>query len=165
MPHETVGTIRQARAEDADRCGDITVLAWQRVYDSWAALIGPDLFAQHYANWRDRMREGVSASIREHPERAIVTEVDGEVVGFLTYYEPGPPNVGEIGGNAVHPEWQGRGIGVRQCRRALEIFREKGFTSATVFTGLDEGHAPARAMYEKAGFRETTPHVRYFVEL
>ncbi len=49
--------------------------------------------------------------------------------------------------------------------RALDVFREMGLTSATVYTGLDEGHAPARAQYEKAGFHVTVPHVRYFLEL
>jgi hypothetical protein len=40
-----------------------------------------------------------------------------------------------------------------------------GLTGATVYTGLDEGHAPARAQYRKAGFRLSTPHIRYFMEL
>ena len=165
MAEETIGVIRRAQREDADRCGDIAVLAWQRVFDAWEKLVGPVIFAQHYGNWREAKRAEVVGLVREHPERAIVTELDGEVVGFLTFYLPGTPGVGEIGHNAVHPEAQGRGIGVRQCRRALDIFREMGLTSATVYTGLDGGHAPARRQYRKAGFRLSTPHIRYFMEL
>jgi ribosomal protein S18 acetylase RimI-like enzyme len=165
MTHETIGTIRQAQSKDADRCGDIAVLAWQRVFDAWEKLVGPVIFAQHYGNWREGKRAEVVGLVREHPERAIVTEVDGEVVGFLTFYLPGTPGVGEIGNNAVHPDAQGQGIGERQCKHALGIFRGLGLTSATVYTGLDEGHAPARAQYRKAGFRLSTPHIRYFVEL
>jgi ribosomal protein S18 acetylase RimI-like enzyme len=165
MAEDPVGTIRQARAEDADRCGEIAGLAWKRVFDSWLALIGPELFDNHYTGWKERQSGACAEAVREHPERAIVTEVDGEIVGFLTWYLPGPPGVGEIGGNAVHPDWQGRGIGVGQCRRALDIFREMGLTSATVYTGLDEGHAPARTMYTRAGFNVSTPHIRYFLKL
>ena len=165
MPEEPIGSIRRARAEDAERCGEIAGLAWRRVFDSWLQLMGRDLFTQHHADWRERMTASCADAVRDHPERAIVTQVDGEVVGFLAWYLPGPEGVGEIGGNAVHPDWQGQGIGVRQCRHALDVFREMGLTSATVFTGLDEGHAPARTMYEKAGFNLSTPHIRYFMEL
>ena len=165
MTQETVGVIRQAESGDADRCGEIAVLAWQRVFDAWEALLGPVIFAQHYSGWQAGKRAEVVGLVREHPQRAIVTELDGEVVGFLTYYLPATLGVGEIGNNAVHPDVQGRGIGERQCRRALDLFRELGLTSATVYTGLDEGHAPARAQYRKAGFGLSTPHIRYFMEL
>jgi ribosomal protein S18 acetylase RimI-like enzyme len=161
----TPGSIRPARSEDADRCGDIAVLAWQRVFDAWEKLLGPAVFAQHYTGWEDRKRAEVVGLVRERPEHAIVTEVDGEIAGFLTFYLPGAEGVGEIGNNAVHPDWQGRGVGARQCRQAVELFREMGLTGATVYTGLDEGHAPARAQYRKAGFRLSTPHIRYFMEL
>ena len=165
MTDDTAGVIRPARSEDAERCGDIAVLAWQRVFDAWEALVGPAVFAQHYSGWEERKRAEVVGLVRDHPENAIVTEMGSEVVGFLTFYLPGPPGVGEIGNNAVHPDWQGRSIGTRQCERAVAIFREMGLTAATVYTGLDEGHAPARAQYRKAGFRLSTPHIRYFMEL
>ena len=157
--------MRQARSEDADRCGEIAGISWQRVFDSWRKLMGETLFMQHHAEWKQHMTDSCANTVRENPERAIVTEVDGVIAGFLTWYLPGPDGVGEIGGNAVHPDYQGKGIGERQCKRALEIFREMGLTSATVYTGLDEGHAPARTMYEKAGFDKSTPHVKYFMEL
>jgi ribosomal protein S18 acetylase RimI-like enzyme len=165
VTRETTGVIRQAEPQDAERCGEIAVLAWRRVFEAWEALLGPRIFAQHYGDWRERKRAEVAGFIREHPEKGVVTEVDGQVVGFLTFYLPGAPGVGEIGNNAVHPDWQGKGIGERQCKRALDTFREMGLTSATVYTGLDEGHAPARAQYRKAGFRLSTPHIKYFAEL
>jgi len=165
MEQPVVGIIREARAEDAERCGEIAGIAWKRVFDAWLQLMGPELFALHHTGWEERQSQGCAAAVRDHPERAIVTEVDGQVVGFLTWYLPGTPGVGEIGSNAVHPDWQGHGIGVRQCRRALDIFRAMELASATVWTGLDEGHAPARAMYVKAGFDTSTPLIRYFTRL
>ena len=103
--------------------------------------------------------------VREHTELAIVTEVEGNIVGFLTFrfFEDKP--LAEIGNNAVDPACQGQGIGTRQCQHVLEIFRERGIVSAKVGTGLDEGHAPARAMYEKAGFDLSIPHVTYYTRL
>jgi GNAT superfamily N-acetyltransferase len=165
MESEPTGTIRQGRAQDAERCGEISRLAWTRVFDAWRELMGDELFEQHHGGWEERHGGACEKAVREAPERAIVTVVDGEIVGFLTWYLPGPEGVGEIGANAVHPDWQGRGIGARQCRHALDLFREQGLTSATVYTGLDEGHAPARTQYLKAGFQCSTPHIRYFMKL
>jgi len=165
MDQQTVGTIRVAREEDADRCREIVRIAWQPIFNAWRELMGPELFAQHHAGWEDRHSASCAQLVREHPKNAIVTEVDGVIVGFLTWCMPGPEGVGEIGANAVHPDWQGHGIGVRQCRWALDLFRELGFTSAMVHTGLDDGHAPARAMYQRAGFDRYTPHICYYMKL
>ena len=158
-------TIRYATPDDAQRCGDIAVAAWQRVYDAWLDLLGQSLWAQNCAGWEPDKRSQVEAHIRDHEGLAIVTELEGSVVGFLTFHPHTDKNMGEIGNNAVDPDYQGRGIGTLQCKRALEIFRERGMTAAKVGTGLDEGHAPARAMYEKAGFDRSTPHVTYYMKL
>ena len=49
--------------------------------------------------------------------------------------------------------------------RVLELFREARMEYARVRTSLDEGHAPARRAYEKAGFDRSLPDVTYFLEL
>lgn len=162
---DRTGAMRTAQVKDAERCGEIAVLAWQRVYDALREMLGPELAELYCSGWEERKRNDVAGFITRTPERAIVTEVDGQVVGFLTFSFGSREGIGEIGNNAVHPDWQGHGIGVRQCKRALEIFREMGLRAATVYTGLDEGHAPARAMYIKAGFTHSTPHIRYYVKL
>jgi GNAT superfamily N-acetyltransferase len=165
MSDQTVGTIRTARPEDAERCGEIAVLAWQRVFDAMWEMLGPELAELYASGWQERKRSDVAGFVARTPERALVTEMDGQVVGFLTFMVDARGTIGEIGNNAVHPDWQGHGIGLRQCQRVLEIFREMGLKMATVYTGLDEGHAPARAMYRKAGFTHSTPHIRYFMKL
>jgi len=142
MPEQLAKTIRQAHTEDAQRCGDIAALAWQRVFDAWLELINPELFAQNYDGWREPKRQEVVGHIGQNPNRAIVTEAEGAVAGFFAFCLPGPQGVGEIGNNAVHPDFQGHGIGAGQCKQVLGIFREMGLTSATLYTGLDEGHAP-----------------------
>lgn len=165
MQRETVGVIRRARSEDAIACGEIAVLAWQRVFDAYLEMLGPELFAQLHTGWENRKREQVVPFIEANPDHAIVTDVDGVVAGFLTFHVLESQSLGEIGNNAVHPDWQGHGIGARQCERVLALFRQLGLAAATVQTGLDDGHGPARSMYVKAGFDHSTPNIRYYMKL
>lgn len=91
----------------------------------------------------------------------IVTEVDGEIAGFISYAIDRAREVGTIHYNAVAPDFQGHGVGTTQVERALEIFRDAGMKIACVGTGLNEGHAPARRMYEKAGFEPVIEYRMY----
>ncbi len=50
-------------------------------------------------------------------------------------------------------------------RRVLELFRQAGMQVAAVVTGLDEGHAPARAAYRKVGFTAEVPSVTLYQKL
>ena len=44
------------------------------------------------------------------------------------------------------------GIGPKLYDKVLQTMKEQGMEYATVTTGLDDGHAPARRAYQKAGF-------------
>lgn len=157
--------IRPATPEDAQRCGEIAVAAWAGIFESWRRLIGEGPWRDSFGDWEANKCASVESQIRRMSESAIVTEVGDEVVGFLTWRLHTERGVGEISNNAVHPDHQARGVGVAQVRHALEVFRAAGMTSARVLTGGDEGHAPARAMYRKAGFVRGIPMVEYFLEL
>ena len=65
---------------------------------------------------------------------------------------------------AVDPDAQGRGIGTALTEVATSWLREAGMMVAMVETGSDPGHAPARRVYEKAGYR-LLPVARYFKAL
>lgn len=91
----------------------------------------------------------------------LVTEIDGEIAGFISYAVDRNRGVGSIHYNAVAPRFQGEGIGGMQLDRALEIFRQEGMEIACVGTGLNEGHAPARRMYENAGFEPVIEYRMY----
>ena len=65
---------------------------------------------------------------------------------------------------AVEPAAQRRGVARALTEHALTQMRETGCSLAEVATGGDEGHAPARALYESAGFT-AFPLVRYYHEL
>ncbi|MGC9318219.1 MAG: GNAT family N-acetyltransferase [Armatimonadota bacterium] len=157
--------IRPATPHDAERCGEIAVEAWRIVFESWRGLLGEKLWRQVFGDWQHQKRTSVESQVRDSPDSAIVTEVDGEIVGFMTWRLHRERGVGEISNNAVLPAWQGRGIGTEQCRHVLERFREEKMACARVLTGGDEGHAAARAMYRAAGFERAIPYVEYFLEL
>lgn len=91
----------------------------------------------------------------------IITEIDGEIAGFVSYALERSREVGVIHYNAVDPAFQGRGVGTAQVDRVLEIFRDEGMKIACVGTGLNEGHAPARRMYEKADFEPVIEYRMY----
>ena len=65
--------------------------------------------------------------------------------------------IGEIGLNAVHPEHAGRGVGTALYEQILTRMRALGAAIATVGTGGDPSHAPARRAYDKAGFGPAIP--------
>jgi GNAT superfamily N-acetyltransferase len=70
--------------------------------------------------------------------------------------------VGEIGLNAVHPDHAGQGVGTAMYRHVLARMREGGMAVASVGTGGDPSHAPARRAYAKAGFGPAIPSLTLY---
>ncbi|HEY5869291.1 MAG TPA: GNAT family N-acetyltransferase, partial [Candidatus Tectomicrobia bacterium] len=81
------------------------------------------------------------------------------VVGFVAIRLNHDTYVGEIGLNAVHPAHAGQGVGTTMYAFAIARMQEAGMHVATVATGGDPSHAPARRAYEKAGFTVHIPSV------
>ena len=59
----------------------------------------------------------------------------------------------------MHPDYSGQGFGTEMYKFAIEIMKESGMQVATVGTGGDISHAPARRAYEKSGFSVQIPSV------
>jgi ribosomal protein S18 acetylase RimI-like enzyme len=96
--------------------------------------------------------------------RVRVAEVDGRIAGFVTFHVDVQPGIGEIGNNAVHPDFRGRGIGGLLYTHVFDELKRLGQRFVKVTTGGegDPAHAPARRAYEKAGFDRRLPGVTYF---
>lgn len=157
--------IRAACDEDMQRIREIAKQAWAPIYDYYREQMGEDLWLrEHPGDPLERKADSVEKHFREKPDEGFVTEIDGEVVGFCTLMlrENG---VGVVGNNAVAPEAQGKGVGSAQYEECLRRMREAGMVYATVHTGLDPAHAPARRAYEKVGFEQIRPHVEYYMTL
>ncbi len=107
----------------------------------------------------------VMSRIWDEIDSLIVAELDGEIVGFITYGMSAVRKVGTIHYNGVAHSGRGHGIGTKQVERVLEIFREAGMEYACVGTGLNEGHAPARRVYEKCGFEQLLDYTMYSMRL
>jgi GNAT superfamily N-acetyltransferase len=158
--------MRPARPDDADGCAALAVVAWQRVHDTATALLGAPLHDELFAGWREAKAAAVTAAVRDHPAQALVAVTpDGQIVGFVTFSCDRERRLGEIGNNAVAPPWQGRGIATSLYRAVLDQMRAAGMRVACVRTGLDDGHAPARAAYQKVGFAAGLPSITYYQEL
>lgn len=158
--------IRTATPEDAITCGQIAVEAWAPVRKSMCGYIGEDIYSLFGDNKENKRWEVMRAFTNDRIQ-VLVTEVDGHVVGFITYVVLKNENgvrFGEIGNNAVDPSTGGRGIGTFQCQEATARMKEQDVAYIQVDTGLDESHLPARRIYEKAGFDRSFEHVTYYMK-
>jgi len=94
---------------------------------------------------------------------ALISSIDNEIVGFLSYDPRQGPGIGIIGHNGVLPAFQRKSYGTQQIQEILRRFTSRGFARARVSTSQHPFFAPARRMYEKCGFRRcgTTPDDRW----
>lgn len=164
-PDDHKWELRATRPDDADACAAVAVAAWQRVFDSYASILGAGLYQRSFADWEAKKARDVGGFVRRQPEQALVAVANDVVVGFVTFQHDDEHRIGTLGNNAVHPEWQGRGIAAALYQAALARMRAKGMRVVRVTTGLDEGHAPARAAYRKAGFIVGLPSITYYQEI
>jgi GNAT superfamily N-acetyltransferase len=154
--------IRPFEASDIDAVVELSLRAWEPVFDSMHDVLGDAIFDRlHEPNWRalqaDAVREGCTSEDRD----AFVAVADGRPVGFATvalnaFHE----RMGVVDMIAVDPEYQRRGIARQLMDRSLEHMSASGMDIAAVGTGGDPGHGPARGVYEALGFT-ALPAVRY----
>lgn len=157
--------VRDARPEDADAAAAIAVEAWRPIYAEYRRLLG-DKIVTVLGDLERGKQEQVAAFIRSTPGDAVVAEIDGRVVGFGTVYLHRPAGgaiVGELGNNAVDTAFAGRGIGARLAEANIAKLIARGAVVLKVFTGMDEGHAPARRLYEKLHFTRSLPRIEYYM--
>ena len=98
--------------------------------------------------WDEWTAQDIGGAVEARLETCLVAEVDGQVAGWVTWSVNPERNQGQIGYNGVAPEFRGRGIGTALVEMALDKLRATGVPIAIVITGLDQGHAPARHVYE-----------------
>ena len=114
---------------------------------------------------RDACRdEAYRTWVAEAPEAPEETRPGGRPVGFVVVAVHDDPRRGEIYMIAVDPDYQDKGIGLTLVNFAVDRITGLGLPLAEIGTGGDPGHAPARHVYEKAGFTPL-PLVRYYKAL
>ncbi len=159
--------IRWARPEDLDEIVAIALRAWEPIFRERGQVLGEDLMRRDRGggDWREKKAQEVRNHCEKLPDSVLVTELDGRIVGFLTFHAGWESGILTIGNNAIDPDCQGRGYGTAQYQFVLNWARDKGLLYAKVLTGLDDCHAAARAAYERAGFDMAIPHVTYYKKL
>jgi GNAT superfamily N-acetyltransferase len=157
--------IRPFNNNDMNDIVQLSLLAWEPVFIAWQQILGPTLYPiAIFPDWRKSQKEAVEKVCHDEKITTWVAEVEGKVVGFVAYDLNTNTKIGEVQMLAVHPAYQNHGIGTELNVFALQKMKEGGMKLATVGTGGDEGHAPARRSYEKAGYT-ALPLVRYYREL
>lgn len=94
-----------------------------------------------------------------NPERYFgAREERGELVGFY-YFEPKPPDLDY--GLGLRPDLVGLGLGLDFFRAGLEFGRAR-YQPRRVCLHVAEFNGRARRVYERAGFRVVSRHMRRF---
>ena len=123
------------------------------------------MFKLVYPDWKTSNQVYVRALCQgEDRDKVLVVEEDGLVIGFISYFLKLEKKSGEIGINAVHPEFQNRGVGTMMYEHVLGRMEEQGIEIVEVGTGGDPSHIAARRAYEKCGFA-ALPLVRFYKAL
>ena len=152
--------MRPAQRRRSAAFGWVRQAAFAPVFASFRSILGDDIYA--LAQAREDEAQGellVSLLAPESGWEVYAAEMAGTVVGFVAIQLNHETHVGEIGLNAVHPDHAGKGIGTAMYDFAIARMKEAGMRVATVATGGDPSHAPARRAYEKAGFTVHIPSV------
>ena len=152
--------IRPFAPKDLQRLHVVRVAAFQPVFHSFRTIVGEAIAPAAFAKAEEEQAQYLDDICKEGSAfETFVVEADSEVAAFCAISFDNTQKLGEINLTATHPDYQGRGIAALMFEHALNRMREEGMTVATVATGGDPSHEPARAAYEKAGFSKSIPSV------
>ncbi|MEM7125529.1 MAG: GNAT family N-acetyltransferase [Chloroflexota bacterium] len=155
---------RSFRTDDIEAIVKLSLLAWEPVFVSFEQVLGKAIYSHIFPDWKSTQEEVVRKYCTKEGAIVLVAESDAQVAGFLSYELNQEEKTGETTLLAVHPDFQNRGIGTKLNNQALQEMAEHGMKLAVVGTGGDPGHSPARACYEKSGYRPL-PNIRYYKHL
>lgn len=152
--------IRAYAPSDLPTLQTIRAAAFAPVFASFRNIVGPEIAALGLATAEQEQADLLDAIARPGSGHSLaVAEAGGVIAGFVSWKPNIAPGVGEITLNAVHPDHGGKGIGTALYNHALAALKAAGMRLATVGTGGDPSHAPARRAYAKAGFSVHLPSI------
>lgn len=157
-------TIRPYQTRDYDRVVDICVRAFTPIHAGFAETLGA-MFPLEFPDWKGGYADTLAKLLEPDPNTLVhVAELDGVVVGFISTIAH-ERKVGEIGLNAVDPDYQRKGVARALMEFGLKSLKERGSVAAYVGTGGDEAHMPARSAYKALGFDTVIPSVHLYKKL
>jgi GNAT superfamily N-acetyltransferase len=154
--------IRALQASDTEAVVELSLRAWEPVFESMRQVLGDSIFARlHQPEWTAVQADAVRSSCTSDDRDVFVAVVNEHPVGFAAVaLNAFHDRMGVVDMIAVDPAYQRRGIGRQLMNRSLQHMREQGMDIAAVGTGGDPGHGAARALYEALGYTPL-PGVRY----
>jgi GNAT superfamily N-acetyltransferase len=156
-------TIRPFEPGDLPAMQRVRQAAFAPVFRSFRAIVGEEIaalaLAQADAEQAKLLDDLCAAGSAHH---VLVVTLGDELIGFASYTVDAATRTGEIGLNAVHPAHAGRGVGTAMYEHVLARMKALGMALATVGTGGDPSHAPARRAYAKAGFGPAIPSITLY---
>jgi ribosomal protein S18 acetylase RimI-like enzyme len=162
--HVPTRSIRPRTDADDEAIVALSVEAWAPVFESLRVVLGPTIFERLHPDWREDQARAVSDTLRDEGVSTWVSEVDGAVAGFVSVRLDPRRQVGEIWMIAVRPQFQNVGMGLELTEFATSNIAAAGMKVARIETGGDPGHAPARRVYQKAGYT-LLPAAQYYKAL
>lgn len=158
--------IRPYTPADLPTLHAIRTAAFAPVFASFRTIVGPEISAIGLATAEQEQADLLDTIAKPDSGHAIVVSEDnGVITGFVSWKTDIAPGIGEITLNAVHPDHGGKGIGTALYEHALAALKAAGMQLATVGTGGDPSHAPARRAYEKVGFSTHIPSIYMYKKL
>jgi len=154
--------IRPARFSDIEAIKHITKLAFEPV--------SMDRMFQDFFNeaiggkeWYEYKNASLEKQCKSNIYQVIVCEIDDKVVGYATMHLDFQRGIAEIGNNAVHPDFQRRGIGKAMQQEIMRRMLENGFNKFKVNTLSND--ISAQKVYEKLGFEKYIESYHYLKKL
>ncbi len=155
-------SFRKANLSDQESLENLRVEAFSPVFASFRKILGNEIYELAQKREDEEQSELLASMFsRDSKWDLYVAEMNNETIGFVSIQINLETTVGEIGLNAVKPLYSGKGVGTTMYNFANTQMKAAGMRVATVATGGDESHAPARRAYEKSGFDVQIPSVWY----
>ena len=150
--------IRPAYYEDLEAVMKITAAAFEPVTVTRMSedFFGEKLGGKPWHTYKNREIKNTFDSALHH---VIVCKKNGTVVGYATAIYNHETMVAEIGNNAVHPDYQGQGIGKAMQLEIARRMNENGFKRFTVQTLTCD--IAAQKIYEKLGYEKIAANIIY----
>jgi ribosomal protein S18 acetylase RimI-like enzyme len=142
-------TVRPAQNGDAEAIGTINLASWEAAYRGIVAdaFLDSATVEGRIVRWRERIATGTSP--------ILVAESDGALRGYCSLVlrardDDGDAVTGEIGAIYVAPASFRSGVGSAMVTGALDLMREQGFDTATLWVLC--ANLRARSFYARQGF-------------
>lgn len=158
--------IRACAPADLPALHTIRAAAFAPVFASFRSIVGPEIAALGLVTAEQEQADLLDAIAKPDSGHVIaLAEIAGAPAGFVSWKTDPATKIGEITLNAVHPDHGGQGMGTALYQHALAALKAAGIQLATVGTGGDPSHAPARRAYAKVGFAVHIPSIYMYAKL